>query len=53
LTERVALADTFVRLGCVDEAASLFEELARRPETPVDVARRLQARARGLLAPYN
>ncbi len=53
LTEQIALADTFARLGCVDEAASLFEALARRPETPVDVARRLQARARGLLAPYN
>ena len=53
LTEQIALADTFARLGCVDEAATLFEELARRPETPVDMARSLQARARGLLAPYN
>ena len=53
LTEQVALADTFARLGCVDEAATLFEELARRPQTPVDMARSLRARARGLLAPYN
>ncbi len=53
LNEMVGLADTFARLGCVDEAAALFEELARRPEAPVDMARSLRARARGLLAPYN
>ena len=53
MTELVALADTFARLGCVDEAAALLEELARRPEAPADMARSLRARARGLLAPYN
>jgi regulator of sirC expression with transglutaminase-like and TPR domain len=53
LTDLIALADTFARLGCVDEAAALLEDLARRPGTPADAARRLQARGRGLLAPYN
>jgi regulator of sirC expression with transglutaminase-like and TPR domain len=53
LTDLIALADTLARLDCVDEAAALFEELARRPGTPVDAARRLRARGRGLLAPFN
>lgn len=53
LTDRVALADTFAGLGHVDEAAALLEELAHSPETPVDAARGLRARARGLLAPFN
>jgi regulator of sirC expression with transglutaminase-like and TPR domain len=53
LADRVALADTFADLGDRDEAAALLEELAQRPERPVEAARRLQARARGLLAPFN
>jgi regulator of sirC expression with transglutaminase-like and TPR domain len=53
LTDLIALADTFARLGCVDEAAALLEELARRPGTPADAARSLRARGRGLLAPFN
>jgi regulator of sirC expression with transglutaminase-like and TPR domain len=53
LSDQIALADTFARLDCPDEAAALFEELARRPDLPVDVARGLRVRARGLLAPYN
>jgi regulator of sirC expression with transglutaminase-like and TPR domain len=53
LTDLIALADTFARLGCVNEAAALLEELARRPDTPADAARGLRARARGLLAPFN
>ena len=53
LTELVALADTLARLGDVDEAAALLEELAQRPGTPADAARRLRVRGRGLLAPFN
>jgi regulator of sirC expression with transglutaminase-like and TPR domain len=53
LTDMIALADTFTRLGYVDEAAALLEELARRPGTPAGAARRLRARGRGLLAPFN
>jgi regulator of sirC expression with transglutaminase-like and TPR domain len=53
LGERIALADTLADLGCVDEAAALLEESARDPATPVDAARGLRARARGLLAPFN
>jgi regulator of sirC expression with transglutaminase-like and TPR domain len=51
--DQIALADTFARLGCPDEAAALLEELARHPATPADAARGLRARARGLLAPFN
>jgi regulator of sirC expression with transglutaminase-like and TPR domain len=53
LTDLIALADTLARLGCVDEAAALLEELSRRPGTPADAARHLRARGRGLLAPFN
>jgi regulator of sirC expression with transglutaminase-like and TPR domain len=53
LTDQIALADTFAGLGCVDEAATLLDELSRRPGTPADVARGLRTRARGLLAPFN
>jgi regulator of sirC expression with transglutaminase-like and TPR domain len=53
LSDQIAIADSFARLDCLDEAAALFEELARLPGIPVDVVRGLQARARGLLAPYN
>jgi regulator of sirC expression with transglutaminase-like and TPR domain len=53
LTDRIALADTLAALGSLDDAAALLEELAGSPETPADVARGLQVRARGLLAPYN
>jgi regulator of sirC expression with transglutaminase-like and TPR domain len=53
LADRVALADTFAGLGHLEEAATLLEELAQRPGTPVDAAGTLRARARGLLAPYN
>jgi regulator of sirC expression with transglutaminase-like and TPR domain len=53
LTDRVALADTFAGLGDVGDAAALLEQMAHAPETPVEVARGLQARARGLLAPFN
>lgn len=53
LTDRIALADTLATLGSLDDAAALLEELAGSPETPAEVARGLQVRARGLLAPYN
>jgi regulator of sirC expression with transglutaminase-like and TPR domain len=53
LSERIGLADTLAGLGSVDEAAQLLEEWARDPATPVDAARGLRARARGLLAPFN
>jgi regulator of sirC expression with transglutaminase-like and TPR domain len=53
LTDLIALADTFARLGDVAEAAALLEDLARRPGTPADAARRLRVRGRGLLAPFN
>jgi regulator of sirC expression with transglutaminase-like and TPR domain len=47
LADRVALADTFAGLGHLEEAATLLEELAQRPGTPVDAAGTLRARARG------
>jgi regulator of sirC expression with transglutaminase-like and TPR domain len=53
LADGIALADTFAGLGDLDEAAVLLEELAQRPETPVEAARGLRTRARGLLAPFN
>jgi regulator of sirC expression with transglutaminase-like and TPR domain len=53
VADRMALADTLARLGDVEEAAALFEELAREPQTTPSVAQDLQTRARGLLAPYN
>jgi regulator of sirC expression with transglutaminase-like and TPR domain len=53
LADRVAQADTLAKLGSLEEAAALLEEVAHHPGATAEVARGLQVRARGLLAPFN
>jgi hypothetical protein len=47
------LAESLAGLGCHDEAAALFEELARTPGVSREAALPLQVRARALLARFN
>jgi regulator of sirC expression with transglutaminase-like and TPR domain len=51
--EQLAMAENLAGLGCLHEAASLFEEVAGGPGVSSETARSLRTRARGLLAPYN
>ncbi len=51
--ERISLAESLAGLGCHDEAAALFEELARTPGVSREAALPLQVRARALLARFN
>jgi regulator of sirC expression with transglutaminase-like and TPR domain len=53
LAGRIELANGLARLGRVDEASALLEELASEPGTSAETAQLLKARSREVLAPFN
>jgi regulator of sirC expression with transglutaminase-like and TPR domain len=53
LATRIELANGLARIGQIDEASALLEELASEPATSAEAAQLLRTRSRGLLAPFN